>query len=107
VVQAALDLELRYRPPAEVDRARFDLWTRQAQVDAAAGRRFAVAGDVAALEWIRDRFARGLDSVALTRIDTRLDELRAKRTDDELQAVASTAATLRRALMHVPLAGSP
>jgi hypothetical protein len=78
LVQAVLDLELRYRPPAEIDRARFDLWARQAQVDAVAGRPSAVAGDVAVLEWIRDRFAHGLDSVALTRIDTRLEELRAK-----------------------------
>ena len=27
VAQSTLDLELRYRPPAEIDLARFDLWT--------------------------------------------------------------------------------
>ncbi|MGH2969181.1 MAG: hypothetical protein ACRDK0_08965, partial [Solirubrobacteraceae bacterium] len=40
-LQAALDLELRYRPPAEIDRKRFELWARQVEVDAAAGRRAA------------------------------------------------------------------
>ena len=29
VAQATLDLRLRYRPPAEIDRARFALWARQ------------------------------------------------------------------------------
>jgi hypothetical protein len=107
VVQAALDLQLRYRTPAEIDRARFDLWARQAQVDAVAGRSSAVAGDVAALEWIRDRFAQAVDSVALTRIDTRLEELRANVTDRELAAATKTAAALRRALRQASATGSP
>jgi hypothetical protein len=103
LVQAVLDLELRYRPQAEIDRARFDLWARQAQVDAVAGRSSAVAGDVAVLEWIRDRFAHALDSVALTRIDTRLEELRANVADGELGGVAETAAGLRRAVEQAPV----
>jgi hypothetical protein len=106
VVQAALDLQLRYRAPAEIDRARFHLWARQAQVDAVAGRRSAVAGDVAALEWIRDRFAHAVDSVALTRIDTRMEELRANVTDRELAAATKTAAALRRALKQASATGS-
>jgi hypothetical protein len=105
-VQAALDLELRYRPPAEVDRARFDLWARQARVDAVAGRRSTLAGDVAALEWIRDRFAHALDGVALARIDTRLEQLRTNVADRELGAVMRTAAALRRALRQAPVTGS-
>ena len=32
VEQAALDLELRHRPPAEVDLDRLDLWARQLRV---------------------------------------------------------------------------
>jgi len=106
VVQAALDLQLRYRSPAEIDRARFDLWARQAQVDAVVGRRSAVAGDVAALEWIRDRFAHAVDGVALTRIDTRMEELRANVTDRELAAATETAAALRRALKQTSATGS-
>jgi hypothetical protein len=65
-----------------------------------------VAGDVAALEWIRNRFAHTLDSVALTRIDTRLEELRTNVADRELGAVTETAAALRRALKQAPVTGS-
>jgi hypothetical protein len=50
VGQAALDLELRYRDPDEIDLARFNLWARQTEVDAAAKRLGAISGDVATLE---------------------------------------------------------
>jgi len=98
VTQAALDLQLRYRPPAQIDRARFDLWARQVGVDAAARNRAAVSGDVATLEWIRDRIARTLASVTVTRIDTQLEELRAEAADNNLTAAANTATALRRVL---------
>jgi hypothetical protein len=49
VEQAALDLQLRHRPPAQVDLDRMDLWARQLLVDAAAEDRGAVAGDAATL----------------------------------------------------------
>jgi len=57
-----------------------------------------VAGDVATLEWIRDRIARSVDSVAVTRIDTRLEELRAEVADHDLAAAAKTAVELRTTL---------
>ena len=98
VTQAALDLELRYRPPAEIDAARFDLWARQIRVDAAARNHAAVSGDVATLEWIRDRIARTLDSVAVTRIDTLLEKLRGDVADKELAAAAKTANALRKVI---------
>jgi len=96
VTQAGLDLQLRFRPPAEIDRARFALWTQQTIVDAAAGKRAAVSGDVATLEWIRDRIARTLDSVAVTRLDTHLVELRANVADGRLGAAVRTARALHR-----------
>jgi hypothetical protein len=105
LLQSALDLQLRYRPPAEIDRARFELWLQQSRVDAGAGRRAALSGDVATLEWLRDRFARRLDSVALTRIDTLLERLRGNVSDGELSAAAGTASKLRRAVSRAPLAG--
>ena len=105
VNQAALDLELRYRPPAEIDRARFDLWARQAGVDAAYGKRGAVSGDVATLEWIRDRIANKLDSVSVTRLDTHLEQLRANVSDGKLGAAAKTARGLRKALAGARPAG--
>ena len=98
VTQAALDLQLRYRPAVEIDRARFDLWARQVRVDAAARRHAAVSGDVAALEWIRDRIVHKLGPVAVTRIDTRLEQLRADVADRRLAAAAKTAAALRKVL---------
>ena len=104
LLQSALDLQLRYRPPAEIDRARFELWLQQARVDARAERRAALSGDVATLEWLRDRFARRLDSVAVTRIDTLLERLRGNTTDGELMAAARTAARLRSTVSQAPIA---
>jgi hypothetical protein len=96
--QAALDLELRYRPPAEIDRARLDLWARQVAVDAAAGNLAGVTGDVSTLGWIRDRIASSVDAVALVRIDTRLTTLEENVAEGDLAAAARTARSLRRAL---------
>jgi hypothetical protein len=87
------------RPRAEVERARSHLRARQARLDAVAGRRSALAGDVAALQWIRD-------GVALARIDTRLEELRPNVADRELGAVMRTAAAFGRALKQAPVTGS-
>jgi len=105
VVQASLDLQLRYRSPAEIDRARFDLWTRQVRVDAASRSVAAVSGDVATLEWIRDRIAHTLDGVSVTRLDTQLQELRANVADGELGTAAKTAQGLRKALVGARPAG--
>jgi hypothetical protein len=98
VAQAALDLELQYRPPTEIDRARFELWARQVLVDAQAGDLTGVSGDVAALEWVRDRFAHTLQDTDLTRVDTRLAALRESVVDRDLGAAADEAASLRDAL---------
>lgn len=95
VAQSALDLELRYRPPAVIDRARFELWARQVLVDASAGDLPKVVGDVAVLEWVRDRFAQDIDDVGLTRIDQHLQELRNAVNDENLRALAAEAARLR------------
>ena len=53
VAQTALDLQLQYRPPAEIDRARFDLWARRLTVDAKADNHTGATGDLVVLEWIR------------------------------------------------------
>jgi hypothetical protein len=98
VALATLDLQLRYRRPAAIDRARFDLWARQVLVDAAARDPSGVGGDVATLEWVRDRVARTLNSVDVTRIDTLLEELRANANDEDFKAAAGTAKILRNAL---------
>jgi hypothetical protein len=95
VADAALDLQLQYRPPIEVDIARFDLWARRVVVDAAAGDSADIFGDVAVLEWIRDRIAHGLDDVTRTRLDVQLLELRHNANDENSKAAANTARALR------------
>jgi hypothetical protein len=55
VGKASLDLQLQFRDPAEVDRDRLELWTRQLEVDEAAGDSGAVAGDQVILDTIRHR----------------------------------------------------
>ena len=96
VAQASLDLELRYRPPLEVDLARFALWTRQLETDARTGRRDAVVGDVATLEWIRDRFPpQGPEARS---IDDQLRFLEGAAQAGELTVAADAAARLRGSL---------
>jgi hypothetical protein len=50
VAQSTLDLRLRYQPQTEIDQARYELWARQIEVDAAAGDLGGVTGDVETLE---------------------------------------------------------
>jgi hypothetical protein len=105
VANTALDLQLRYRPPAEIDRERFDLWARRLTVDAAAGNAVAVTGDLVVLEWIRDRIAHTLDSVDRTRVNSQLVALRATLNDEDLPAAAAEAAQISR--LAQPQPGSP
>jgi hypothetical protein len=90
VAQSALDLELLYRGDVEIDR--FHLHTQQLRVHAAAEDRGGVAGEVAVLEWIRDRLARSLDDARLAGLDTDLRAVRAAASADDLPAAADHAA---------------
>jgi len=94
VAQSVLDLELRYRPPTEIDRDRFHLWTQQLRVDAAAKNLAGVTGDVAVLEWIRDRIAHTLDPAGRGEINARLRGLRSATDAKNLPAAADHAARL-------------
>jgi hypothetical protein len=94
VAQAALDLELRYRPPAEIDLARFEQWNRQLIVDARAGNLGAARGDLVTMEWTRDRFADDIKGVDRTRIDIALLKLSEGVADNDLAAVRPEAASL-------------
>ena len=55
-----------------------------------------MSGDVATLEWIRDRIAHTLDPVTRTRLDTRLERLRGNVADREPAAAISAARALLR-----------
>jgi hypothetical protein len=94
VWQSALDLELRYRPVAEINQRRFELWTQQLRVHAAAKDLGGATGDVAVLEWIRDRFAETLDPAQRRELDLRLGGLRAAADARNLAAAADHAARL-------------
>jgi hypothetical protein len=58
----ALDQQLRYREPVEVDRDRAALWCDQLLLDAAMGDTANVSGDVFTLFYLRDRVLSSLTS---------------------------------------------
>jgi len=91
VAEASLDLQLRHRPSAEIDLARFNLWVRQFLVDSEAGDYAAVKGDLATIEWIVDR----LDSSSRSQINTQLRDLRAVADAGNLAAASDVAERLR------------
>jgi hypothetical protein len=95
VAQSTLDLKLRHRPAPEIDAARFDLWAQQLRVHAAANDVAGVTGDVAVLEWIRDRFAPTLDASTRDDINGRLGALRGATDARNLPAAADHAARLQ------------
>lgn len=101
-VQSVLDLSLRYRSPVEIDRARFELWCQQVLEHAAARDRTGVRGDVATLEWIRDRFASTLDRSQATDLDGRLRALRGAADAGQLAAAGDHAARLIGRLRLIP-----
>jgi hypothetical protein len=105
VAQAALDFELRYRPPSWIDLGRFEEWDRQLIVDAAARHLGGVYGDLATMEWVRDRFAADITPVEGTRIDTAVLALRDAVNNHQLGAAGSEAARLQRQLAGVEIAG--
>jgi hypothetical protein len=94
LAQSALDLELRHRPAVEIDADRFRLWTQQLRVDADAHDLHAVTGDVAVLEWIRDRIAYALDPAPRRALDDGLRDLRYAADAKNLPAAADRAARL-------------
>jgi hypothetical protein len=102
VAVAALDLELRHRPPVEIDLARLDLQAALLEIDAAAGDLPGVRSDVANLDWIRDRIAHTLEPGELSRIDTALVELIGATADRDLTTVRKAAQELRGAIPSAP-----
>ena len=96
VANASLDLQLRYRPPVQINLARFELWTRQLLVDAAARNAAGIHGDITTLAWIRDRIA--LDSADGNGIDDQLRYLRSVADAKEFEVAMVQAARLRGTL---------
>jgi len=95
VAQSTLDLELRYRPTSEVNLARFDLWTAQLLVDAAARDAAAVRGDVFTLGYIRDRILHALNPSDVTAMNIQLGRLQIASVDGSLARATRAARKLR------------
>jgi hypothetical protein len=95
VAWAALDFELRHRPVSEIDLDLFDLWAARVSLDAAAGDPANVVGDVATLEWIRDRFVHTLTAADAASINALLADLRTAADGEDLSAAAEAASQLR------------
>jgi hypothetical protein len=93
--QWSLDLQLRYRPPAEIDLARFDLWAAQLTLDASAGDAGAIGGDVFTIGYIRDRILNTLDGTDVVRVDTEVQKLQTAVSDEDLAAATDAAERLR------------
>jgi hypothetical protein len=91
LAQSALDLELLYRGNVEVDR--FHLHTQQLRVHAAANDLAGVTGEVAVLEWIRDRLAADLSETQRADLDADLRSLRSAASAGNARAAADIAAT--------------
>ena len=96
--QSILDLQLRYRPPAEIDMARFDLWLAQLIVDAGRKHASAVNGDFFTIDYIRDRIMNALDAAAVMRLNAQLEDLQGAVGDGHLAEAAKVAARLRNTL---------
>jgi hypothetical protein len=97
----SFDLQLPYRPAAEIDLARLDLWAAQLLVDAATGDPAAVNADAFALDYVRDRILHALDNSDLTRVNTELGAIQVAVADQDLPAAADAAGRLRGILAGV------
>ena len=87
--------------PAEVDLDRLDLWARQLQVDAAAGDRGAVAGDVATLQTVWDRVGHTADPAAAARVGADLAALGRTADGKDLGVAAAAVSAFRESLSAV------
>lgn len=94
VAQSTLDLQLRYRPAVEVDRERIHLHTQQLRVHAARKDAAGVVGEVAVLEWFRDRLAGSGGPSVPGDLDDRLGDLRVAVDAGNLTAAADHAARI-------------
>jgi hypothetical protein len=108
VAQAALDLELQYRPPPEVDLARFKIWAESTVVDGSSDEADPgqVASDIAALEWTWDRIANTVDEADASDIEAQLKALRAAADDEDTEAAATGATQLLETLAGGPPGGA-
>jgi hypothetical protein len=104
---AALDLELQYRSPAEVDLGRLNVWANQLALDSASDEADAghIAGDVSSLEWVWDRIAHRFDQADVDAIGGQLEDLRAAADDEDTDAAAEAAPQFVESVAGLQLTG--
>jgi hypothetical protein len=96
-----LDLQLRYRLPAEIDLARFGLWAAQLELGAAAGNAAAVKGDVFTLYYIRDRILQALTPADLTAVNSEIGNLQVAGVEGDLRKSAEAALRLGKTIARI------
>lgn len=97
VALRALDLELRYRDPVDVDRARVSLWCDQLLLDAERHDFAAVGSDVFTLYYLRDRVQASLSAGAASDYNHQLGVLEQAAVDHDLASATRAARLLRSA----------
>jgi hypothetical protein len=95
------DLQLRYRPTAEVETGRFGLWLAQLQLDAAAEDAMSLNGDFFALDYVRERFFSTLDPAKTADLNLDMEELLSAIGDEDFTAASEIAATMQEALAEL------
>jgi hypothetical protein len=95
VARSGFDLQLRYRPVAEIDLARMGLWVAELLIDHAAGDRSAMGDDHFAIDYLRDRLLDALSPADLGRLSETITEIQLGVVDRDLGAVAGAARGLR------------
>ena len=99
--RSSLDLQLPYRPQAEIDLARMGLWAAQLLVDEAVGDAAGVGADQFAMDYDRDRIRGAVDDRDLTRIDTEIGAIQVALAERDLSAAATAAGRLRATLADI------
>lgn len=105
VAQSSLDLQLQYRPPTEIDLARFRFLAKQVLVDVESDEPGAVKSDVVLLGLIRDRIVHTLNSAEAGNINALLEDLNAAAREEDLGAAAEAARLLLEGLAGVSSEG--
>jgi len=98
VALRALDLQLRYREPVDVDRDRVSLWCDQLVLDAQRHDAAGVSSDVFTLYYLRDRVQASLGAASATDYNHQLGILQEAAGDHDLPRAAGAARSLRAAM---------
>jgi hypothetical protein len=94
VMMSAHDLQLRHRPVPSIDRARLQIRACTLVLDAGEGDEGAALGDVAAIEWTRDRFVHTLGTADARKLNRQIAMMRGEVARGRLASAARIAEQL-------------